>query len=441
MKNLNQNKSFRYMLGRSLIVLLILLASCTTTPAATETPTAAQLPATEALSPLPTFTPTITQHPFPTLPQPPAQPFLIDRLRMVYEKDGNIYLQDGFQAAKKLTFHGDAHEPRLSTDGGTILFYRGETKDNLYSIQADGTKEILLIETKILRKLSRGEVKGITFIPNSTKILFNTYLCNDPLPGAYDPVECVVGLYQVDFLTGETHRVVTGLSGNRLHDKNFSISPNGQFLSVAASGHVDLYIASGFSYENIKQDVITYFRTRSVEYLATQYWLPDSSGFVAVIANSGYYGLLEMPNTFATYRYTFFEERGVFIPLDPQIGANWRISPDRNWVIYDSYPSRFLGNLNTGHTQKFPIPYSLDSFKWSPGSRYVTFGREIYSLDGSQIAANGEFLAWLDSTHYIYTVIDSSSPQRKNYIGEIGGESIPIPDTFVWSGEFVILGP
>lgn len=48
------------MLWRNLIALLFLLASCTTAPAkpvATEEPTVAQVPATEILSPLPTFTP------------------------------------------------------------------------------------------------------------------------------------------------------------------------------------------------------------------------------------------------------------------------------------------------------------------------------------------------------------------------------------------------
>ena len=44
--------------------------------------------------------PTQTATSFPT--QPPSMPFSIERLRMVYEKDGNIYLQDGMKVAQKL---------------------------------------------------------------------------------------------------------------------------------------------------------------------------------------------------------------------------------------------------------------------------------------------------------------------------------------------------
>lgn len=425
-----------------IVIFLILLASCTTTPAesaATETPTdtalVMQIPTQTAIS-------------FPT--QPPSAPFSIDRLRMVYEKDGNIYLQDGMKVAQKLTFSGTDHDPILSDDGDTILFYRGETNDKVYSIRTDGSGEKLLIDTKILRELSQGEIKGITFIPNSTNILFNTYFCNEPLPGAYDPVECVVGLFLIDTLTGELHRVVTGLSGNRQHDKNFAISPDGKFLSVAASGHVDIYIASAGTYENIKRDAITYLRTLPVEYLATQYWLPDSSGFISVIANSGYYGLLEKPDSFSVYRYTIADEHTVLVPLDPLItgrqepGLDWAISPDRNWIYYSGRLSNFLGNLTTGITRE--IDGQVDNIRWSPGSQYFMFLREIYSVVGTEIPVNnvGYLITWLDATHYMYDKIDPSSQEGHHYgIGTIGGESIPLPDTFdfVWSSKFVIFDP
>jgi hypothetical protein len=391
--------------------------------------------------------PTQTATSFPT--QLPSMPFSIERLRMVYEKDGNIYLQDGMKVAQKLTFSGIDHEPILSDDGDTILFYRGNTNDTVYSIRADGTGEKLLVDTKTLRELSQGEIKGITFIPNSTNILFNTYLCNEPLPGEYDPAECVVGLFLIDTLTGELHRVVTGLSGNRLHDKNFAVSPDGNFLSVAASGHVDIYIASAGTYENIKRDAITYPRTLPVEYLATQYWLPDSSGFISVIANSGYYGLLEKPDSFAVYRYTLADELTVLIPLNPIItgrqepGLAWAISPDRNWIYYSGRSSNFLGNLTTGNTRE--IDGHVDNVKWSPGSQYFMFLREMYSVDGSEIPVNNvdDLITWLDATHYVYNEVDLSSGTAHYFIGTIGGESIPLPDTFdLWrSSKFVIFDP
>lgn len=416
-----------------------------------EIPTVATLP---IFNPTAMQIPSQTASPFPTQPPLPIKLFSIDRLRIIYEKDGNIYLQNGLNTAQKLTSSGVDRDPIVSDNGEIILFYRGKTNNKVYSIRADGTEEKLLIDTMTLRKLSQGEVKGITFIPGSTDFLFNTYLCNIPLPGAYDPVECVVGLYKMDFFSGKIHRVVTGLSGNRLHDRNFAISPNGQFLSVAASGHVDVYVASGGRYEIIKRDAITYLRTLPVEYLATQYWFPDSSGFVSVIANSGYYGLLEYPSTFAAYRYNLGDDRPVLIPLDPMMRSNpaldldWALSPDRNWIFYHGRSSNFLGNLSTGATTAFPLYNRADNIKWSPGSQYFLFYEELYSVHGSQMPVPASHIGysaiWLDDTHYLYNNMEASSPQESNYaIGVVGGNDIPLPETFEFesTSKIVILDP
>lgn len=112
------------MLWRNLIALLFLLASCTTAPAkpvATEEPTVAQVPATEILSPLPTFTPWPLGSPvtFPTqqqnLPFPTATPtltplpavlpkFPLDGYAILFSKDSDLYFQDGENAPVKLAY-------------------------------------------------------------------------------------------------------------------------------------------------------------------------------------------------------------------------------------------------------------------------------------------------------------------------------------------------
>src|SRR5687768_692233 len=84
-------------------------------------------------SPLPTFTlgptftlsPTLTPSPipspFPTFPAIPVKTFSIDKFRAVFG-NGKIYLQDGLNPSKQLTFSGHDRNPILSDDGEKIVF-------------------------------------------------------------------------------------------------------------------------------------------------------------------------------------------------------------------------------------------------------------------------------------------------------------------------------
>ncbi|MBC7877725.1 MAG: PD40 domain-containing protein [Anaerolineales bacterium] len=423
-----------------------------------ENPTALQ-----RFTPVPIFTPIRqTQSPLATIialstsTSNSNQPFSIDRIRQVYVKGGNIYLINGLNLPRQLTHSGRDRDPIFSDDGEKIVFYRGEDDNDVYSINADGSNEQLIIKSKSLPTLAQGDIKALTFVPKTHLLLFNTYLCNpSPQGPSYNAPECTVGLYRVDTDSGEISIIVGGLTGNTMQERNFEISPDGTFISVSSSGHIDIYAGNRIIYP----DAVHYYRTPPDEYLPQQYWLPDSSGLIAVVAaDQESNEPATPPSTYSVLRYTIKDNQVVQIPFELPIifnsGCNFSVSPDTNWIFYISdgngqgvgTPSLYIGNLNNGSTQLFdwdgrcPSSYYSDP-QWSPDSKYFASQKTIWSVEGSSISIGGDFIAWIDSNHYLYTIYDANIPKTSTFIGEIGGDTISLPEDFIWSSEFIILDP
>lgn len=453
---------FRYLW----VVIVFMLAGCGTVPTeepiiltSTSAPTLTALPQFSTPLPLKTIEPTPTS----TLTPAPSKPFSLDRLRMVYVEDGNLYIRDGLTPSIQLTFSGIDQNPVISDDGEKIVFYRGDNFDTVFSINADGSQERLIIQSKTLPVLGQGKVQALTFAPESDTLvpgkhylLFNTFLCDPPPDGPlYDAKDCTVGIFIVDTDTGEINQLIIGLSGNVLQSRNFEISPNGQMLSIANSGHVDIFFLYSGSIDIFHQDAILYNRTIPDEYLPHVYWLPDSSGFIAILATDEFNEPATPPHTYAAWRYKLDEENAIQIPLTATImfnsGCNFSVSPDRNWIYFVGNesgivwetPTQYLGNLIDGRT----IPYAGGNYcpstyysipKWSPDSKYFTASGyasmgNIGSISGLPIPVSGQFLNWIDSNHYFY------QEANELLIGEIGGESISLPEDFQWSSTLVIL--
>jgi hypothetical protein len=407
---------------------------------------------TQSSTPLPTYTldpdsswPSLTPTPIPATPtatnmslihvwltqyaestpiRTPVTPIPF-RLHKVYEKEGNLYFQKSETFTIQLTNSGKDRDPILSDDGQKIVFYRGEANDNVYSINTDGSNEQLIIKSNSLPIPKLGEVKALTFVSNSHLLLFNIYLCNpSPIGPHYDAPDCTVGLYEVNTDSGETRELVSELSGNTMQYSNFSVSPDGKYISVAASGHIDIYTGNDIIYQN----ALVYDITKPDEYLPQQYWLPDSSGLIAAVATGGYNEPGTPPSGFALYRYKL-GGKATKIELGASIGRgvggiSFSISPDKNWVYFLSYLGEtYVANLRTGYTQPYeelsPVFYSLH---WSPDSKhfassYSTFGM-IGSVEGPPLPVGGYFIKWIDSTHYYYAVVEGNDPGKfKNYIG------------------------
>ncbi len=423
-----------------------------TTPTSTKNHGIESPVSTATYPPLPTFTPyPFIPVPFPTFYPTPlinkqvfeswlTQNAISTPIRMpiaqiefnsprVYIKDGNLYFQDSNGEAIQITDSGKDQYPILSDDGQKVVFYRGENYDNLYSINTDGSNEQLLVTSKSLPTLGQGEIKAPTFRPNTHYLLFNTYLCNPrPSGPSYNAPDCTVGIYGVNTDTGDLTQIIAGLSGNTSHERNFEVSPDGQYISVASLGHINIYRGSDMIYQN----AIIYNITRPDEYLPRQFWLPDSSGLLAIVAiNSGF-----PPESYAVYRYKLGEiaaQVSLNIPIVRTHGDTSCVSPDRNWILFAGKEGgqlsnvwTYLGNLNNGQTQAFDENgWYLYDCQWSPDSRHFVSTKNtinfIGSIDGAlPVPVGGYFWGWIDNTHYYYLVtINGDSTSTKVYIGEI----------------------
>jgi hypothetical protein len=315
----------------------------------------------------------------------------------------------------------------ISDDGQVIVFHRDEA---IYATNADGNDERLIVDSKSLPTLGQGEITALTFKPNSHFLLFNTYLCN-PRPNgpSYNAPDCTVGIYGVDTDSGDVAQIIAGLSGNTMHNRNFEISPDGQYISVASSGQINIYRGRDIYYQN----AIVYNITRPDEYLPRQFWLPDSSGILAIVATDGYNEPGTPPWSYAVYRYKL-GETAVEIPFNIPIvrtqGDTSCVSPDRNWILFAGTGGgqlsniwSYLGSLNNGQIQAFEEDgWLLYDCQWSPDSRHFVSTRNAFtfigSIDGSlPTPVGGHFLGWIDNTHYYYMTYKNGS--NIYYIGEI----------------------
>jgi hypothetical protein len=365
----------------------------------------------------------MTQYALATPIRTPVTPVPF-RLQYVYEREGNLFFQKNETQAVQLTNSGRDRDPILSKDGQKIVFYRGEANDNVYSINIDGSNEQLIIKSNELPIPEPGEVKALIFIADSHLLLFNIYLCNPrPLGPHYNAPDCTVGLYEVNTDSGETRELVSGLSGNTMQYRNFSVSPDGKYVSVAASGHIDIYSGGEIIYQN----ALVYEITKPDEYLPQQYWLPDSSGLIAFVATGGYNEPGTPPWGYAPYRY-ILGRKATKIVLGAAIGrgvggVSFSISPDRNWIYFsDSSWGTYIANLNNGYTQPYEAVVHFYSLHWSPDSKYFASSASTFdmigSVKGAPLPVGGYFIKWIDSTHYYYAVVEGNDPGKfKNYIG------------------------
>lgn len=447
------------------ILSLFFLVGCNTT-APEATSTRADIPALRtqtAATVIVNVTQTIAAiHPTasPTL-QPsasPTKPFTLEDLRLLLTKNRNmqiyaskdgIYLNDGLNPPKQLTRNSQDRDPILSDDGKKIVFYRGKANnddnDNVYSINVDGSQEKQIISSKSLPLLGRGNVRSLIFLPKTHSLLFNTYLCSPSQGGpSYDAPDCTVGIYRVDADTGKIEPFLQGLSGNTMQSYrgNFAVSPNGRYTSVTSSGHIDLYDDG-----TVYPDVIRYYRTQPDEYLPHQFWLPDSSGLVAVVSTDTGNEPGTPPFTYGAWRYTAKDKLAVQVNFPAVMmsnsGCSFSVSPDRNWILFlgnetgdiTADLALYLGNLIDGSMKTIDWKLAGDcptptSTRWSSDSQHYAFYKAILNLDGTQTQTNGSFKSWIDSTHYYYTIKADDPTPQKTYAAELGGVSVLVPEDF-----------
>ena len=408
-------------------VLITLLAACgPLVPEQIGTPTATSAPNFTPVIQSPTVRPAET----PLVPSPTLLRQLpLNNLRMAYIVDGNLYIQDGSNAPIPLTNSRADLDPIFSDDGEKIVFYRGKINDNnnVYSINADGSQEQALITNDWLTTLGSGTKAGpLAFVPSTHRLMFNTYLCAEDLS-----LGCTTGLFLVDTDTGGIKELLPPSSagylpfggGSPWHG-NFKVSPDGELLSVAMSGHIDIFNIAG---KVIRRNIMTYTRSTPIELFPRVYWLPDISGLiVALPAESNYGGGYEMTPTYSVWRYSFDPNTAVQIPLEPspmwiymECSDVMYVSPDGNWVIFNRLEDNaqlYAGNLSNWHTQSYQLGIDCSPAYWSADNRHFVYGRLsgtfLGAADKPLIPIDGNFLGWVDATHFIY----SRFPNERNIL-------------------------
>lgn len=359
-----------------------------------------------------------------------------EKLPNAYTENGNLYFRTNTGQILQLTNSGKDRDPILSDDGQKIAFYRGEDAGNFHVIDSNGGQDKTIIVSEMPLLIGHGIIVFPTFVPGTHTLLFNTYLCEGD-QHLYDAPDCSIDLYNLNTDTKTIESIVENLSG--AYGRSFEISPNGKYVSVAGSGHIDIYAVSSEHFKIAHPNVLSYYITPPDEYLPKQYWSPDSSELIIVrAADNESSDPSTPPALYDAFRYTLKDGNAMKISLDKFIlwdkqYDNWCISPDRNWILFagnDTGDRRdgslyYLGDLVNGQTRVYTYdPGPLLYFcKWSPDSKHFSFTNMlglIGSVDGGlPVPVGGSFLEWVDATHYYY-LVDSTEGSRI-YLGEIKG--------------------
>jgi len=370
----------------------------------------------------PTDTPTSTSTPIPFKP--------LEGLRVVnVGGDNNLYVQDSGVPAIRLAQNvkgGQFHRPPLiSDDGQKIIFFRaGEaTLDSVYVINADGTGEQVLINSKSLSAFGKAyeftTLYSLTLVHGTHLLLFNTYQHGnlDPESAGWLPL---VGndLFVVNIDTGEIKQLKAPWQGG-----NFLAAPNGKWVAVQTLDHIDVLDMQG---RIVYRNLVTYPKTEA-HVVVPMAWTPDSKELIVLPSEIPLFAGVTVNRT--VWRYSLDGTSGIEVKLNPNPTYDaYAISPDGNWIVYAdnvSDPNEirgvYLSNLREGTSQLLYTPplnvvtgfretAPLDYESWSPDSVYFIvqdgntrlflgniYREFVYIGHGRGIEVAG----WIDNTHYL----------------------------------------
>jgi len=427
------------------LILPLLLTSCGTLPpppTATSAPTLTPVPPTATVLPTETPAPTLTLTPTVTIwPTPNAdQLALISRLRMVYTKDGNLYIQDGTNAPRQLTSSGLDREPIISDDGQKIVFYRRlpTEPDQVYSISADGSQEQPVITRSILNALNLGyfdpdyvRAEYVVFVPGTHLLLFDTMMISPEQAssgsGAHTSYD--------DLLVVDTDTAKIKHLFGYMQVYQFNVSPNGKLIAIQTTDRVKIIDITG----RVVRTLLTYdiynghgWKEGELwrEFRLNFYWTGDSSALFVFIPRD--WDEVDYDYHFALYNVWKYPLNGaspVKINLAPSPSIPQEISPDGKWLVYyyapqlpDYYitdadrsfePGIYMANLQDGST-KFLTNESnffYNDLHWSPdsahfgyyggfGDEHEYFGNLVGEITPKEDVQS--FFGWVDGNHYLF---------------------------------------
>jgi hypothetical protein len=203
-------------------------------------------------------------------------------------------------------------------------------------------------------------------------------------------------------------------------------------IAIQTSGHINVH---GINGGLIRRNLINYVPSTPLEIYPDIYWTPDSKWLVALIPNETDYQLQVRP-TFTVWRYFVNSGTAVKIKMEaPTLSNHYRISPDRNWILFwyspqDSEDTEnfsaglYLGDLQHGEARLIQ-PSWEDFFEWSPDSVYYMFrppadpSITICTIDENcKPLGDIGFLGWVDSNRLLYI-----KDRHQILLGEVGEEA------------------
>jgi dipeptidyl aminopeptidase/acylaminoacyl peptidase len=338
-------------------------------------------------------------HPSETPPAPGQTP-KADDLRIVYLKDGDIWIwRDG--STKPLTHSGGVYLPNLSPDGQVVAFLQrvDDFHVELWAVNADGTNQRRLVSITDLDTIGASvrDPSAVAINPYhyewaaGTHILaFNT---QQVFQGPGLSIDDDFNLVNVD--TGEVKFVLLAGWGGE-----FALSPDGKRVALSTPTNIILANVDGSDWRSLLtyEAVATYSEYR---YYAQPLWSPDGSLLRVAIP-----------------------------PADPLAEPR---QPTSLWLIpADGAPAQQVGSVPAAPFQDIPVTFSPDLatiiyFQEVGAPAENRRGLHIARPDGSGdwIYQQGnlvQFLGWSsDGRHFLF----SQSGDQAMQLGSLDAPAAP----------------
>lgn len=383
------------------LLVTLLLAGCKASPATL--PELVTLPApepTQALVLTATALPEGGQSPIPSLPAGPTptpkaafcdwlKPGLAGpegRLRVALVKDGDVWIWDQGDQARRLTNQGDVDGVFLSGDGQILVYLRtgAQGTQQLWRVNSSGREQMVVLNENDLDGLREepeqiGVVPfNLAWIPGTQLLAFNTY----PLiPGeglwTYVPDD----LWVVDLHSLEVEMLLPKGKGG-----HFSISPDGRLAAIFSPKTLDIINTDG---SVVRENVLEGFHAIGLgEYYSypALKWSPDSQTLVVAIPSGS-------------------------DPFQPEAGVSiWKVPMDGSQPAMVKNIPAFLSQV------AFSPDLSLLAYFHQPDMRSSGVELHFNYLDGNIdfLFMRGDLvqrLQWLpDSRRFLYWMADAWQP-------------------------------
>lgn len=330
-------------------------------------------------------------------------------LRVVYARDGNIWLWAEGAGSRPLTASGGASNPRISSDGQVVVFQRG---GGLWTVQSDGANERSLVAPEYLAAFAglgeAAEIHWFDFAPGMHWLYFNTRLVF---------IESGMGGPRMDL-----HRVNANspapaqlFAQGQGGDPYFS--PDGQWMALSQADKVNLARLDGSGVRTVFTfpPVSTYSEWF---YLPELVWMSTSTGFYVITPAPA---ILDNPNDPARWWYVPLEgspaQLAAFVTAPVWVSFP-RLAPDGTRAVYvrgfDSSPLE-LHLVDASTADALVASYAGQVFgagPWSPDGNYLTFWQDdvrnvFYTAPGTtpqsiSDAGLANFITWVDGNTVLF---------------------------------------